>query len=516
MLVAIVHYHLNHGGVTQVIANHLRSLAAAGAEGHELRVVILHGGRTAGWSDPLRGLSSLDYSVEVVPGLDYEDRLFDPGALYSALQAAVLRVGGAPDSSVLHVHNHSLGKNRMLPGTLNRLACDGWPLLLQIHDFAEDFRPEQYQRISVGAGDVSATEEVASVYPTAAHVHYAVLNQRDAQVLLTAGMDSARLHVLPNAVGDPGALPARHPARRELARRFGIPEGRSLLLYPVRGIRRKNLGEALLWSALSGGRWHVGLTLAPLTPAEIPSYQRWKNLAATLSLPIAFEIGEHSALTYADNLAAADQMLTTSVAEGFGLVFLESWLAGKTLVGRDLPEITADFIAGGMRLDDLRPRLAIPLGWIGVDRWQREFEEAYQRTLARFGRRPPPAAELQRVFDQWTADGWVDFAMLSSDQQQQVVRQVAECGGRRQQLRAKNEWIEVAARSEDATSDLVTHNAAVVRSRYSLAACGRRLAGLYRQVVASPRASEVRPLAGGARIMDDFLRPERFHPVRVE
>jgi glycosyltransferase involved in cell wall biosynthesis len=516
MLVAMVHYHLSHGGVTQVIANHLRGLAAADAGGRDLRVVILHGGRTAGWADPVPGVSSLDCSLQVVPGLDYEDRLLDPGCLYSALQAVLRRVGGSPDSSVLHVHNHSLGKNRMLPGALNRLARDGWPLLLQIHDFAEDFRPEQYQRISARAGDGSATEEVASVYPTAAHVHYAVLNQRDAQVLLTAGMDSARLHVLPNAVGDPGTLPARQPVRRELARRFGIPEGRSLLLYPVRGIRRKNLGEALLWSAFSEGRWHVGLTLAPVTPAELPSYQRWKRLAASLSLPMAFEIGEHSGLTYADHLAAADQMLTTSVAEGFGLVFLEAWLAGKALVGRDLPEITTDFVAEGMRLDDLRPRLAIPMEWIGVDRCQREFEEAYQRTLAQFGCRPPPAAELRDVLDRWTADGCVDFAMLSSEQQQQIVRQVAECGERRQQLRAKNEWIQVAARSEDATADLVTQNAAVVRSRYSLAACGHRLAALYREVVASSRTDDVRPLAGGARIMDDFLRPERFHPVRVE
>ena len=37
----------------------------------------------------------------------------------------------------------------------------------------------------------------------------------------------------------------------------------------------------------------------------------------------------------------------TSLAEGFGMVFLESWLAECPLLGRDLPEITRDFVEAG-------------------------------------------------------------------------------------------------------------------------------------------------------------------------
>ena len=48
-------------------------------------------------------------------------------------------------------------------------------------------------------------------------------------------------------------------------------------------------------------------------------------------------MGAPGGLEFFENLAAADAVATTSLAEGFGMVFLEAWLAGRPLVGRDLP-----------------------------------------------------------------------------------------------------------------------------------------------------------------------------------
>lgn len=515
MLIAMMHYHLNRGGVTQVIASHLRALETQPSQDGRWRVVVVHGGRSEAWPDRLRDVTSLDYSAHAVPGLGYDEQRRDSHDLAARLAAVLRQAGGSPQTALIHVHNHSLGKNPTLPGALAELAREGWPLLLQIHDFAEDFRPENYQRLGSGwSGGVA--EAVSGVYMDAAHVHYAVLNQRDARILSAAGVEPARLHVLPNAAGDPGPLPPREPARREFARRFGLSAARGLLLYPVRGIRRKNLGEALLWAALAGDGWHLGLTLAPENPVERPSYDRWKSLAASLALPVTFEVGGECGLGHADNLAAADRMLTTSVAEGFGLVFLESWLAGKALVGRDLPEITADFRAAGLRLDCLHPRLNVPVEWIGVADWQREFEQTYLQTLACFGRRPPPAGELRRATDALIGDGLVDFGSLASHHQQQIVQQVAEQEDRRQRLRSLNEWLETALVRDEPSAEALAHNAAVVRETYSLAACGRRLSKAYCDVAASPRASGVKPLPHGEQILNEFLRPERFQPIRIE
>ncbi len=515
MLIAIVHYHLNRGGVTQVIANHLRALDAQAALGGEDRCVVLHGGPRVDWPDQLPGTCGGEEAVHAVAELGYDGaQARKPRALASRLTALLRRSGGSPSTTVIHVHNHSLGKNTALAGALAELAGEGWPLLLQIHDFAEDFRPENYERLRAAAQCGTKSDWTGSLYPQAAHVHYAVLNQRDASILAAAGVEPARLHVLPNPVGDSGPLPPREPARRQLADRFGVPPDRPLLLYPIRGIRRKNLGEALLWSALARADWHLGVTLPPLNPVERPSYERWKALAASLALPAAFEIGGEAGLPYAANLAAADRMLTTSVAEGFGLVFLETWLAGKRLIGRDLPEITADFRAAGLRLEDLRPRLNIPLDWIGLAAWQAEVVRAYEATLARFRRQLPPPAELRRELDGLVVDGAVDFGALSSREQQQILEQVTGSGERQRQLRRLNGWIEAALQPER-TVAVVEENAAVVRRVYSLETCGRRLRELYRAVADSPRAAARQPF-DAARILDEFLSLSRFQPIRVE
>ncbi len=516
MLIAIVHYHLSRGGVTQVIANHLRALQLQAGDLDQLRVVILHGGRQDGWSDRLPDVPTLEYTVRAIAGLDYDDQPRDSDDLAGAVQSALYEMGGSPQSTVVHVHNHSLGKNPTLPSALYRLAEDGWPLLLHLHDFAEDFRPDNYRRLTGANGRKTPAETISAIYPTASHVHYAVLNQRDAGILSTAGIDPAQLHVLPNAVGDFGALPSRHTARRELHRVCGIPTQRPLLLYPVRGIRRKNLGEALMWSSLAADRGYVGMTLAPATLAEIPSYQRWKSLAASLGLPMVFELGSVSGLSYAGNLAAADRMLTTSVAEGFGLVFLESWLAGKSLAGRNLPEITSDFVQAGLRLDELDLRLDVPLEWIGVSRWQRAFQQAYTETLARFGRPTPSPAAFRDAWDKLSQDGWVDFAALPSDLQQEVVELVSNSSERRQQVLAHHPRIAQVLDAVQPSQDTIAHNAQVVRNAYSLAACGRRLVDLYRDILSRTPDGGVRPLADSERILDEFLKPERFHPIRVE
>ena len=72
MQVAIVHYHLNRGGVTQVIVNQLRALACAVPEGQTMRVAILYGGRADGWPvDAVAGLDHVELTLHEIPELDY-------------------------------------------------------------------------------------------------------------------------------------------------------------------------------------------------------------------------------------------------------------------------------------------------------------------------------------------------------------------------------------------------------------------------------------------------------------
>ncbi len=362
MKIAILHYHLNRGGVTRVIANQLLSLDSALQRDETCHVAILFGGRADGWPGDLGSqLNSIRLTLCEVPRLDYDDRPVDEsGDLATLIRSELQKLQFEPGQTLLHVHNHNLGKTASLPGALSRLASEGYSLLLQIHDFAEDFRPRNYRLLSeaLGADNLSAR-----LYPQAAHIHYAVLNRRDETVLRNAGLSAERLHWLPNPVPELGRLPDRNQARAKLRRTVGVSQNQTYTLYPVRGIRRKNVGELLLWSALADESNQFGITLAPLNPVEFEYYQTWRQLASELKLRCHFETGGDGRMSFVENLSAADWILTTSAAEGFGMVFLESWLCERPLAGRNLPEITADFIAAGLRLDGLYDRLEVPTSW---------------------------------------------------------------------------------------------------------------------------------------------------------
>ena len=217
----------------------------------------------------------------------------DAGSLANDVRTTLQEIGFDPRETVLHVHNHSLGKNASLPAALCLLAEDGYALLLQIHDFAEDYRPENYARLAVGLrsqGGCGKDGLAGYLYPQASRIHYATLNQRDCDILRQAGVLVERLHRLPNMVEDHGSSEGRGEARRRLAASVGVPSTGGFVLYPVRGIRRKNLAEALLWSALAGEDVHFGFTLPPLNPAERPRYEHWKRLARRFGLRCHFEL----------------------------------------------------------------------------------------------------------------------------------------------------------------------------------------------------------------------------------
>ncbi len=512
MNLVVIHYHLTAGGVTRVIENQLEALDTVLPDASPWRVAVLHGGRRQGWDESLAGrLRSVKLTLHEIPELEY-DHLRPAGGgptdLLMAVMAALGELNFAPADTLIHVHNHSLGKNASLPEVLPILAEHGYALLLEPHDFAEDFRPENYALVQRLAAE-------GTLYPQAPHVHYAVLNQRDQTVLEAAGVPADRLHLLPNPVPGPGELPPRADARAKLAERFDVPAHAPFLLYPVRCIRRKNVGEAMLLAAVAPADTVLGLTLAPLNPVEVPGYQRWKALAEDLRLPCRFEVGEPGGLTFVENLAAADAVVTTSVAEGFGMAVLEAWLAGCPLVGRDLPEINADFRAAGLQLDGLNPRLDVPVEWVGREAFLERFTAAYRRAIAAFDCPAPDDMTAQATSR--IVDGRVDFADLDAELQEQVLRTVAGHEAATAEVRGANPWLDGALRvGRENSSSLVAANAEVIHRTYSLPPNGERLLDLYRRVAAAPRDRAPEPLRNPREILARFLTPGRFRPLRME
>ena len=79
---------------------------------------------------------------------------------------------------------------------------------------------------------------------------------------------------------------------------------------------------------------------------------------------LTYGLGQESNVSFPEMVRHAQSMLSVSVAEGFGLGFLEPWTFGKGLYGRNLPEITCDFAELGVSLQHLYNRMSIPLDCI--------------------------------------------------------------------------------------------------------------------------------------------------------
>ncbi len=525
MNVVFVHYHLNAGGVTQVIVNQLRALAELRDEERPKRVGVLYGGRHEGWPekvwDRIEGGSLVPFDEVLMPlaPIDYdqlptvrEDRLADE------VTAALVSNGFGLDDTVLHVHNHSLGKNVSWPGAIQRLAKRGYRLLLQVHDFVEDFRPANY-RLLARAWDTSDPREIAErQYPLGAGVHYATLTDRDRRLLVLAGVPDKRLHSLPNAAADFVGLKPYERVAGKVRDELALPADARLVLYPVRGIRRKNLGEFLLHAAISpSNTWHA-VTLAPQNPLELPSFERWRALGELLQLRALFDTCGSGQTEFLDAVSASDATITTSVAEGFGMVFLETWLAGKSLIGRDLPDITTEFKDRGLELHRLYESLNVPLELIDQqDDLSASLQVAFEWANESYGLAGDNKWQVARDIERLLADGQIDFALLPSRFQEQLLRAAAtDTDAVRQALFEANPGLEGKLSFDGHEAATIDRNAAVVRTEYSLAQSSAQLASAYRQLIADAPSGEVQAASEGQAILYHFMQLDRLHAIRFE
>ena len=475
MRIAIVHYHLRPGGVTRVIEHAARLLRGAGHQ-----VVVLAAGAVDGFPAPVRVVAELAYDEGGEP--------VSVAALQEALvTAATAALGAAPE--VWHFHNHHLGKNLALPPLVARLAAAGERLLLQIHDFPEDFRPYNYRRLQQALGD----DFGRCCYPAAPQVHYAVLNGRDHRFLAAAGVAPERLHLLPNPVWLP-------PQTGETAR---WPQGR-LWLYPTRAIRRKNVGELLLWAALAGPDDHFATSLAPENPREQRFHRHWVALAGELGLPLRFDLARQTGWSFPAMVQAAHCLVTTSVAEGFGMAFLEPWLLDRPVGGRDLPEITVDFRETGLTLDHLYDRLDVPVAWLGEKPLRQRLEAELDGLYQAYGLPRPTAAQYRLAWDAWVRDGQVDFGRLDEPLQTRIIRRLHRSATARQSL---------PRQPPVPPPPVVAHNRAVALARYDLERYGARLEAAYAALLAAPCTAPQG--LDAAALLHRFLQPERLCLLRL-
>ena len=353
---------------------------------------------------------------------------------------------------ILHVHNPILAKNRQLLKILKRLQKIGYKLFLQVHDFAEDGRPDSY-----------------FTDPYVADCHYGVINSRDYRILLQSGLKPPGLHLIPNAIN---ALQTAAPE---------IPHGRDrIVLYPVRAIRRKNIGEAILLSIYLINYGVLCITQPPNSPVDIASHDDWKVFVRDTGLPVIMEAGVKE--DFPDLVRRAAFMLTTSITEGFGFSFLEPWTAGKFLWGRHLPAVCRDFEKKDIRLDHLYERLRVPVAWIDKHRFHQRWFASVKRSCTHYGRTMSDE-KIVASFDCMTRDGFIDFGLLDEPFQRQIISLVTADAKRKDQLAVINPFLQTIGKTKN-REQRIGHNRKKVLDAYSPERYRRILLDTYRKVLA--------------------------------
>jgi hypothetical protein len=191
-----------------------------------------------------------------------------------------------------------------------------------------------------------------------------------------------------------------------------------------------------------------------------------------------------------DFISGARAAITTSIGEGFGMAYLEPWLLGTPVVGRDLPKVTGDFAASGMSFDWLYPGIPVALTETESVQYERlelesrrERARAYGLTGADVGNGMPPR-------------GVADFGFLPPALQRVLLERWFSGGGA--VLEPPDLQVARAASTLDSQRRNLTGN-------FGLNAYAARLEHLYRQAVESDSSvSEGYSFLDPQRVLEGF------------
>ncbi len=466
--IAFLHYHLKPGGVTTVIRHQVEAIKK------ECDTLVLASRQPE---------APVGTEVIPVPTAAYDSDIeakVSPEELTKSITAAINQKW-ENGCDVLHAHNTTLAKNRNMLKALEILRDQGIRLFIQIHDFAEDGRPDVYY-----GEDYTAD------------VHYGVINSRDYRILVEAGLKEEGLHLIHNKVSpiDTGGGEAQVPHDAPGA----------YVLYPVRAIRRKNIGETLLLSLFLKKEQTVGITLPPNSENDRNSYRSWRGFIDAHGFNVKLEVG--LGVNFADLVRRAPFLITTSLNEGFGFAFLEPWTAGKAVFGRRLDHVCRDFEENGVDLKHLYDAFYIPLTCIDGEAFYEKWSSSFTRLAGAFSHHVE-RNELRRAFDGMTGTGAVDFGVLDEKTQMDAllsIKRDKECAGK---VRELNPWLD-KIRGVDINPGIIARNNKIIRAHYGETNYRETLLRIYERVMSVP----VRHGIDRGTVLKAFFNPAEYKMMR--
>ena len=370
MRIFIFHYHLNPGGVTRIIQSQVKSLKIVMPDtpvsvvcgfspdsnffGDDAELIV---------NKKLNYLSNDDLSKEHLE------------AEYQKIYSFFVETFSKQD--ILHLHNINLGKNPLVTLAAYKLALQGYKIVNHAHDFAED-RPENWGFYKLILHDVFGYDVLDVLYPSLKNYTVCAINLSDLNRLNEYNFNCEAKYLVPNPV-DLTAVDTGNSSlsRKKIIGQLGIGEDKKIITYPVRVIKRKNIGELILLAVLFRDKANFLVTLPPKNPVEVERYKAWKSFCKENNIKIYFEVGDK--LNFEDIILGSDFCITTSYKEGFGMVYMEPWLMGTPVIGREIPFIIEELKESNIKFPNLYEEFMV--NYEGEIKDFKDFDVALQKKI---------------------------------------------------------------------------------------------------------------------------------------
>ncbi|MFP4365291.1 MAG: hypothetical protein ACLFR1_15615 [Spirochaetia bacterium] len=432
MRIGIIHYHILPGGVTGVVAASIKALLLRGPEISEIRIICGRLDNTGKILDSIKKSvpgAEGKLSIDIIPQIDYaiggNGEGATPEEIFRELDSRYSR-----KNWLFWVHNYQLGKNPAFTQAIIEFAKqrDQHRFLFQIHDFPECSRYENLEFLNKNIS--------VNPYPVAKNIKYVLINERDRRLLVKSGIPETDAFLLHNPISftSPAPCDSKDSAKTKLADAFAkdfpkFDRSANNLFYPVRTIRRKNVLEAALVTDILSGSQNLLVTLPGVSAQEKPFSDLVKQCYKEGVVQGLWGIGtdlENLGLGFCDVIAAADMVISSSVQEGFGYLFLNTLLWGYPLVARYL-----DILDGIKSVFEDYPHVFYNEILVPVDDALRKKDlEAYKRKIADLSSVIPQssAQELESQFTAMFDDDFLDFSYLSPESQHTLLLKAKDPG----------------------------------------------------------------------------------------
>ena len=240
-------------------------------------------------------------------------------------------------------------------------------------------------------------------------------------------------------------------------------------------------------------------------PRPKPSATLTLTIAQQHQLSLTYGLGEQTDASFPEMVNHAQAIVNVSVAEGFGLGFLEPWTFGKCLIGRNIPEITSDFSELGVHLDNLYNELWVDSSLVDQESLKHAISAALNSAYQDYQRELP--ADAVNVATESILNGQgVKFGSLNEDLQKQVIAGV-------QSSKQETESVRKQAKLQILNEPNIQKNQAAVTENFSLSAYGAKVFQIYQSLLESQ--SEKANFADSGKMLDQFLSPERLNLLRA-